>query len=79
MNLTPTFNSACRLVLLTGQHRGKTIGDVGVTGEGLLYLDWLRNRQGNPNEIDDALDTYFANAAIASELADLKGGNRHEH
>jgi hypothetical protein len=68
-----TFSDACALVLPTGQHKGRTIADVGITGDGLAYLDWLRQRPSTADELEHALEIYFANDAIAAELNELLG------
>jgi hypothetical protein len=69
--LTPTFETASALVLPTGKHRGKTIADVGVTSDGLLYLDWLRRRNDTPASIEAAAATFLAHPTIADELREL--------
>jgi hypothetical protein len=73
------FETACAFVLEHGQHKGRTIADVGVTGEGLLYLAWLQGRgSGNSLELDTALGAYFSDHSIRTELAELNGTSRHE-
>lgn len=69
------FQAACDVRLWFGQRKGQTIADIGVTGDGLLYLDWLRHRSTTPFEVVTALETYFENMAIRDELAELQGRN----
>lgn len=67
------FQAACDVRLGFGQRKGQTIADIGVTGDGLLYLDWLRHRSTTPLEVVTALETYFENLAIRDELNELLG------
>ncbi len=70
---TMSFDDASATVLASGRHFGKTIGDVGVTLEGLEYLAWLRNRGGLDAGIYMALTSYLANPAIRADLDELYG------
>jgi hypothetical protein len=65
-----TFAKACLVVLPTGQYRGKPIGNVGVTEEGLLYLDTRRGHAESAEELA-ALEVYLAQDQIRDDLERL--------
>lgn len=68
-----TFTEACAAVFPDGQYKGKTVGDVGVTAEGLQYLDWRTGIASTPRDLAHAIDVYLADETIRAELDELTG------
>lgn len=66
-----TFSEAKFSVMPFGQHRGKTLDQIGSTDKGLLYLDWLRGQGVRSEPLATALSTYLDDATIAKDLAGL--------
>lgn len=63
-----TFAEAAGFVLTSGQHKGKTLGDVGSREEGLLYIDsWFPQ---TPGELV-AQATYLSHPAVRADLERL--------
>jgi hypothetical protein len=73
-----TFLEACEFRLTSGQHKGRSLSDIGVTGEGLIYLDELSGRRSTSIELLSAIEVYFADPSIRAELDELSGNTNHE-
>lgn len=62
---------ASAYVLPLPQTKWRTVGDAGATADGLLYLDWLSGLRATPDELLDAILTYFSVPANRAELIRL--------
>jgi hypothetical protein len=66
-----TFDRAKRFEMPFGKHKGRTLDDIALDGDGLRYLDWLRGvreDEGKNMDVDKALEVYLNDPSIQSEL-----------
>ena len=69
-----TFKEASAFRMPFGKYYGMKLGEIGVSDEGLQYLDWLRGEhEGKPQTaLDHAIATYLDDPTIRRDLEGLK-------
>lgn len=68
-----TFDRAKGFEMPFGKHKGRTLDDIAQDGDGLRYLDWMRNAredEGKNMDVDKALRAYLNDPSIQKELED---------
>lgn len=77
---TPSFIEAALYVVPVGfaPFSGKSLITIGLTNEGLVELEQLKNRNDIPGELAIALDDFLTDRQIRTELETFKRQRRAE-
>ncbi len=68
------YQTAAHFRMPIGKYAGRNLDDIGITNQGLLYLDWLRgDLEGKSGryQLREALKAYLDDPTIAAELSQL--------
>jgi hypothetical protein len=72
-----TFNEAKVVTIPFGPHKGKLIGELGMTEAGVSYLSWLRDEittGSTRGPLLSALEAYLEHDSIAGALRAVTRG-----
>lgn len=72
MSLGGPFDYASIYVLRSGKYAGQTLLNISMTGDGLLYLAWLRRRLTGDVATLSALSVFLAHPTMVRELDSLQ-------